>query len=103
HIIGLGHIGTLLKTPLCQRALLAAELGTDGEDNNTRGGKDSLYCYGIGEGIAIVGNIMGAGEDFTVANASPWVWAMAFIRQRPDEIWKAVRIDPGPWTWVKTS
>ncbi len=29
--------------------------------------------YGVGQGRAVVGNIMGGGDDFTVDNALPWL------------------------------
>ena len=102
HAIGLGHIGTILKTPLCQFAISANEAGID-SDWLTNGGRNSFYCYGHGQGIAIVGNIMGAGDAFTVENARPWVWAMNFLRGRHYEMWRAVTTDPGPGTWVKLS
>jgi hypothetical protein len=102
HAIGLGHIGTILKTPLCQHALNMENLGWDSFDPNTAGGRNSFNCYGVGQGIAIVGNIMGAGDAFTVDNARPWVWAMGYLRQR-FETWTPVTADPGPGTWVKKS
>jgi hypothetical protein len=105
HAIGLGHIGTILKTPLCQYAINLEQRGLDGYDPNASGGRNSFYCYGWGQGIAVVGNIMGAGDAFTVDNARPWQWAMGYLRQYSGnyEIWQAVRTDPGPGTWVKKS
>jgi hypothetical protein len=72
----------------------------DGSGTLTQGGSNSFQCYGWGQGIAR--NIMGAGEDFTVEDALPWVWAMMYLRRTPMEVWKAVAADPGPGTWVRT-
>jgi hypothetical protein len=102
HLIGLGHIGTILKTPLCVAAMELNGIGKDSHPN-MKGGRNSFNCYGHGQGIAVAGNIMGAGEDFTVENALPWVWSMLILRGRSGagEPWRAVTRDPGPGTYVK--
>jgi hypothetical protein len=100
HAIGLGHIGTILKTPLCEIAINFEKMGTDGFDPLTKGGRNSFRCYGFGQGRPIVGNIMGAGDSFTVDNAGPWLWAIVLMRKRP-EYWRVVMSDPGPGSWVK--
>jgi hypothetical protein len=102
HAIGLGHIGTILKTPACVYAMAAADGGFDNQHPLTAGGRDSFACYGMNQGIAVVGNIMGAGANFTVDNALPWLWAIGSIRRRNWEQWRAVTSDPGPGIWVKT-
>ena len=73
--MGLGHIGTILKTPLCQLAV-AGENIFPSAGSPLSGGRNALVCYGFNEGLAIAGNIMGAGDKFTVENASPWRWAL---------------------------
>jgi hypothetical protein len=98
HAIGLGHIGTILKTPLCDFAIAADTVGF--HTSLTQGGRNSFYCYGLNQGMRVIGNIMGAGEDFTVDDALPWIWSMMFLRKRQGEYWKAVRNDPGPGTWL---
>jgi len=129
HAIGQGHIGTILRTPLCELAMRQAELGIDHLNPDAAGGRDSFYCYGWQQGIAVVGNIMGAGDRFTVENALPWIWAIRYLRQRPavlrpqwephglsaspgrawdesgverrrGEEWRAVVSDPGDGSWV---
>ncbi|MGL4551700.1 MAG: hypothetical protein ACRC33_10965 [Gemmataceae bacterium] len=100
HAIGLGHIGVLLKTPLCLHAILSKEMGMD-KHPLTEGGRNGLVCYGYGQGLAVVGNIMGAGNDFTAVNARPWQWAMALVRRQSHEVWTAVTADPGPGIWVR--
>lgn len=99
HAIGLGHIGALLKTPLCEYAQTLDDMGLDRIDPRTKGGRNSQYCYGHSQGSAVAGNIMGVGDQFTVENAAPWVWAMYGIRSRPWEQWKVVTTDPGAGSW----
>lgn len=100
HAIGLGHIGTLVKTPLCDFAIASKTAGFD-HHPLTAGGRNSLYCYGYGQGVALSGNIMGAGDAFTVENARPWIWSMTQLRPRYTEMWRVVTTDPGPGTWVQ--
>jgi len=102
HAIGLDHIGVILKTPLCMYAAASHEMGIDYHPN-AQGGFNGLYCYGYTQGINVVGNIMGAGDQFTIVNAKPWQWAMMHLRQRYDEVWKAVTADPGPSNGVRLS
>lgn len=101
HAIGLGHIGTILKTPLCQHAIATEKMGIDHYHPDTRGGSNSFFCYGLGQGRAVAGNIMGAGADFTVDNAKPWLWAMHLLRPGRGEHWQVVMKDPGPGSWVR--
>ncbi len=104
HAIGLGHIGTILKTTLCEYAIASEKLGYDRFDPNSLGGRNSFYCYGLLQGIAVVGNIMGAGDSFTVDNARPWLWAMMSMGKIPAisaHQWRVVMTDPGPGSWVK--
>lgn len=101
HAIGLDHIGAIQKKPLCMYAVASYEMGIDYHPN-VQGGLDSFYCYGYAQGINVVGNIMGAGDQFTVENAKPWQWAMMHLRQRYDEAWKAVTLDPGPGNVVRS-
>jgi hypothetical protein len=104
HAIGLGHIGTILKTPLCDLAIAAEGTIIERFDRNTQGGRNSFYCYGYAQPLSVVGNIMGAGDGFTIENANPWLWSIGMIRNRPTELvgWRVVTSDPGPGTWVKT-
>jgi hypothetical protein len=103
HAIGLGHIGTILKTPLCEFAVAAAKAGIDGYGPNTQGGRNSFYCYGFNQGINVVGNIMGAGDAFSADNARPWLWAIGVMRGRQMEMaqWRVVTSDPGEGSWVR--
>lgn len=98
HAIGLGHIGTILKTPLCELALTEEKTGFDRFDPDGRGGRNSFYCYGLYQGIGVAGNIMGAGDAFAVENARPWLWAIGLMRRRPSESpqWRVTTSDPGP-------
>jgi hypothetical protein len=104
HAIGLGHIGTILKTPLCMLAIEQNQMGLD-HHPLTQGGTASLYCYGEGQGYAISANIMGGGSLFSAENALPWIWAMKMLRGRAGagEHWRAVTTDPGPGSWSKKS
>jgi hypothetical protein len=104
HAIGLGHIGEILKTPLCDVAIAAEGTIIERLDPSTQGGRNSLYCYGYAQAKAVVGNIMGAGDSFTVENARPWLWSIGMIRGRRTELagWRVVTSDPGWGTWVKT-
>jgi hypothetical protein len=97
HALGLGHIGTLLKTPLCNLAVYNNDLGIASPDWRLMGGRNASYCYGRNQGLAVSGNIMGVGDHFTVENAKPWVWAISSIRKRPYEAaqWRVVLTDPG--------
>lgn len=102
HAIGLGHIGTILKTRLCEIAIEAQSAGTDDLFPDTKGGRNSNYCYGYDQGIAIAGNMMGNGSSFRVENAGPWLWA--FAKMCPPGVlsdWQVVMSDPGPASWVR--
>jgi hypothetical protein len=99
HLIGLGHIGTILKTPLCELAQSLKDIGYDYGQFN--GGRNSHVCYGGGQGAAISGNIMGAGDAFTVHNALPWIWSLLFMFPKTMGYgWRAVLRDPGPGSWL---
>lgn len=100
HAIGLGHIGVIKKTPLCVMAQTLTNMGL-GQSGLTKGGENSMYCYGHSQGVAVAGNIMGGGADFTSENGLPWVWAMMVLRGKNFERWSAVAADPGPGSWVK--
>jgi hypothetical protein len=111
HAIGLGHIGTILKTPLCESAKAWAQLRIDHLDPNRQGGRNSLYCYGFSQGLSVVGNIMGAGAAFTADNARPWLWVLFGMGASMGNRWRvpmtrlefanwqAVVADPGPGQW----
>jgi hypothetical protein len=101
HAIGLGHIGTIMKTPLCMHAIDQNEKGLDFHPS-TKGGRNSFLCYGGGQGN-VGENIMGGGTTFTVHNALPWLWAIMTLRgpSKSGEHWRAVTTDPGPGTWTK--
>ena len=75
HALGLGHIGVLLKTPLC---FLAIGLNAMGHDTHpaVRGGKNAEFCYGVGHPKSVSENIMGAGDQFTAVNGMPWIEAI---------------------------
>jgi hypothetical protein len=101
HAMGLDHIGVILKTPLCEFA--KNNQNTFGRyDPNAKGGSNSFYCYGLSQGLAVVGNIMGAGDKFTVDDAAPWIWAMLSIRKKRYEVWRPTTTDPGSASWVRT-
>jgi len=102
HAIGLDHIGVIMKTPMCQFAQSLAGAGLD-FDPNVRGGSNGNYCYGHNQGIAVAGNIMGAGDQFTVENAMPWGWAIRLLRRNAYENWKIVTTDPGAGSWVRNN
>jgi hypothetical protein len=97
HAIGLGHIGVILKTSLCEAALYYEKRGIFVSANYLAGGRNSLPCYGHNQAIGISGNIMGAGDRFTVENARPWIWAINSMRKKPAESvqWRVVVADPG--------
>jgi hypothetical protein len=99
HALGLDHIGVILKTPLCNLAMSHAEAGIAlPQASFLSGGTNAAYCYGRNQALAVAGNIMGAGEQFTVENARPWVWAISSMRKRASESaqWRVVLADPGP-------
>lgn len=98
HLIGLGHIGAILKTPLCELAQTLDKIGGGTGDFN--GGTNAFVCYGPGQG-PIVGNIMGAGSVFSVENALPWMWSIATLFPKTVGFgWRAVMRDPGPGSWI---
>jgi hypothetical protein len=102
HSIGLGHIGTLVKSPLCDFAIAADQLGIGAGD--FRGGRNAFVCYGGHQG-RMTENIMGAGDVFTTQNAKPWIWAIGsrngLNRGFESALWRAVMQDPGPGSWVR--
>lgn len=100
HAIGLGHIGVLRRLPLCDFAISANAIGMDAYWK-IKGGSNAYLCYGREQGIANSGNIMGAGDDFAVENARPWLWALGMIRGRPVEMmqWSAVTSRPASGSW----
>jgi hypothetical protein len=81
HAIGLGHIGTILKTPLCNLAVYYDNIKRDSttslglrRTDPLFGGPNAPVCYGFSQGPAITSNVMGEGDQFTVENARPWLW-----------------------------
>jgi len=100
HALGLGHIGVILKTPLCNLAMSTAAAKIALPDASPlAGAHNALYCYGWSQALSISGNIMGAGDRFTVENGRPWIWAINSIRKKgPSESaqWRVVLADPGP-------
>ena len=102
HLLGLDHIGVKRKTPLCAFAIAAAAAGGDHLHPTTHGGTNSYLCYGGDQGLAMAGNIMGAGTGFAVENAKPWVWAIVSMRPRSQASgWRVVLSDPGAGSWVE--
>jgi hypothetical protein len=86
-------------------------VGLDSANVNTRGGSNSFYCYGLSQGMAIVGNIMGAGDAFTSDDAGPWLWALIGMGSSMGNRWRVPMTltefanwqvetsDPGPGNW----
>ncbi|GLS23587.1 hypothetical protein GCM10007874_66080 [Labrys miyagiensis] len=100
HTIGLDHIGVMRRLPLCEFAIASANAGMD-VYWKIKGGTNSHFCYGSEQGINNSGNIMGAGDDFSVENATPWLWAMGMLRPAGEIMgWRAVTSDPGAGTWT---
>ena len=68
------------------------------------GGEGSEYCYGFDEISSIAEDVMGYGNTFTLNDATPWVYAMIWLRQKPAEshLWRAVKGDPGAGSWLTT-
>jgi len=100
HLIGMGHIGTILRTPVCE---LAQRYERDGlpTRGDFKGGRNSSVCYGHGQGLAIHGNIMGGGNAFTLDNALPWLWSISSLFPKTASYgWRAVAADPGPGSWL---
>jgi hypothetical protein len=93
HMLGLGHIGVLKKTPLCQAAVAFAQAGLDGGPD-FRGGENSNVCYGDYEPRATGTNIMGGGLQFSMENARPWVFAAMMMNTHRGEYWEALLKDP---------
>ncbi len=101
--MGLDHIGVLKRTPLCELAINLEKAGYDNINPKTAGGTNAHYCYGSEQGIALAGNIMGAGSAFSVENARAWLWAIGMMSRNVSEGmgWRAVMGDPGPGSWVR--
>jgi hypothetical protein len=93
HLLGLGHIGVLKKTPLCEAALMFAGLGIN-PGGDFQGGRNSNVCYGDYEPRATGTNIMGGGLQFSVENARPWVFAALSMSTRVGEHWEVLLTDP---------
>jgi hypothetical protein len=100
HAIGLGHIGSLRRLPLCD---LAISMNAIGKDTywKLKGGRNAYFCYGDEQGVENAGNIMGDGDDFAIENAWPWLWAIGKLRGNYAEMaqWRAVMTDPGAGAW----
>jgi hypothetical protein len=99
HAMGLGHIGTILKTPLCEFAVKHENTVFTRFDPTLQGGRNSFVCYGPGQGASVVGNIMGAGGSFTTDDALPWIWAMG-VMQKTIHLFRPTTSDPGPGSWI---
>jgi hypothetical protein len=98
HALGLGHIGQLRKTHLCQVAIALDNVGMANGNPLTSGGSNSNYCYGWGEAPHLRDNIMGGGGRFSVENGTPWSLAMVMIRNRPWEYWQVeMKAARQPW------
>jgi hypothetical protein len=105
HLIGLAHMGVLLKRPMCEFAIAQARMGFDGYATGTSGGANGLYCYGWGDGIDVSGNIMGAGRNWSKENAKPWLWTIGsiLIRQNNGLNWPKVLADLSKWQVVMSN
>ena len=103
HAIGLGHIGVDRRLSLCELALWLDAIGKDKyAEWKLQGGSNASVCYGRGQGIANSGNIMGAGDDFALENAAPWMWAIGMMRSAYElPLWRAMMSDPGPGIWLQ--
>ena len=102
HLLGLGHIGVMRKTLLC--VLAQATAGWPHPAGSPlAGGQNAVVCYGVGQARDIVDNIMGAGDKFTIDNATPWLWAILAMRGKPNDFpgWQMLTHDPGEGSWVK--
>jgi hypothetical protein len=93
HLLGLGHIGTLKKTALCETAIMLANLGLNGGPD-FQGGRNSNVCYGDYEPRATGTNIMGGGMQFSIENARPWVYAAMMMNTHLGEYWEVLTTDP---------
>lgn len=76
HAIGLPHIGVSKGDPLCKTAILF-ENNKAIQNNKAvpaflKGGSNSHACYGFRAPPDRAGNVMGAGTNFDVVNATPW-------------------------------
>ena len=99
HALGLGHIGELRKTPLCQMAEVTDNVGI--KTPLTDGGTNSAYCYGWGDSLDIGANIIGYGATFTAEDGVPWVWAMLTLTQFLGGHWQVLTRVAGQGEWVK--
>lgn len=96
HVLGLGHIGVIKKTLLCQTAINLNAIGQD--VGLFKGGSDSMLCYGWNQPSNIRDNIMGYGMSFSAENAMPWVSSILRMRSKPTEYWEVLLKEPGsPW------
>ncbi len=94
HSLGLGHIGEILKTPLCQMAISLDKMGVPVGGPHA-GGSNSAVCYGWNHPKHVAENVMGFGAQFTAENAGPWKWALAVMRKIGWENWDVLLNDPG--------
>ena len=104
HSIGLDHIGVIRKLPLCDMAIAFAKVDQNLIPPQLTGGTNAYYCYGSDQGIQHAGNIMGAGDAFSIENAMPWQWSALYLHAKMGgrmEGWQAVTANPGPGRWFK--
>lgn len=78
HALGLDHIGVIMKTPYCMYY----------------GGNAVSFCYGQAAPQWMGANVMGGGSQFSVENAKPWVWAIAYMEQRGYQYWEVLKDKP---------
>jgi hypothetical protein len=76
HAIGLPHIGVSKHDPLCQTAILFEDNKAIQKNKSVpaflKGGSNSAACYGFKAPPDRYANVMGAGTNFDVVNATPW-------------------------------
>jgi hypothetical protein len=78
HALGLGHINVLRNHPDCGLAIMFDHAKHIARmpvsiPIKFRGGKNNVLCYGQGSTADAINNIMGAGMQFTVDDAKPWL------------------------------
>lgn len=98
HALGLGHIGELLKTPLCQ---MAEGMDKVIDTPLTRGGTNSHYCYGWDHPLQVGANVMGYGDQFTAENGQPWAWAIVTLTKTLGKYWQILTKVSGKGEWVR--
>jgi len=93
HAIGLPHIGVTKHDPLCQSAILFED--NEAIQNNKavpaflKGGSNSMACYGFNAPPNRYANVMGAGTNFDVVNATPWQDRIGLHTKTDGSKWEA--------------